>query len=504
MRRINHWIDGQRRRRHVGTHRRPCATRPPASSRPRSTRVGRGGRRAPSPRRAAAFPAWRATSLSRRAEVMFRFRELVDANRKEIAAAGHQRARQGAVRRHRRGGPRPGERRVRLRRPAPAQGRLQRAGVDRRRRLLDPPAARRRRRHHAVQLPGDGARCGCSPTRMACGNTFVLKPSEKDPSVVAASGRPAAPGRAARRRVQRRAGRQGRRRPPARAPRRRRRSASSAPRRSPGTSTRPAPQHGKRVQALGGAKNHMVVLPDADIDMAADAAVSAGYGSAGERCMAISVVVAVGDVADPLVDGDQRAARPTIKVGPGTDPTAEMGPLITREHRDKVAGYLDAAASEGAERGRRRPRRADRRRRRASSSARRCVDNVDRRHDAATPTRSSARCCRWSASTPTTRRSRLVNDNPYGNGTRHLHPRRRRGPPVPVRRRCAAWSASTCRSRCRWRTTASAAGRRRCSATCTCTARTASHFYTRTKVVTSRWPDPATSRGRPRLPAESR
>ena len=91
----------------------------------------------------------------------------------------------------------------------------------------------------------------------------------------------------------------------------------------------------------------MVVLPDADIDMAADAAVSAGYGSAGERCMAISVVVAVGDVGDKRVDAI--AARlPKLKVGPGTDPDAEMGPLITREHRDKVASYIEGAPAEGA------------------------------------------------------------------------------------------------------------------------------------------------------------
>jgi malonate-semialdehyde dehydrogenase (acetylating) / methylmalonate-semialdehyde dehydrogenase len=96
---------------------------------------------------------------------------------------------------------------------------------------------------------------------------------------------------------------------------------------------------GKRVQALGGAKNHMVVLPDADIGSAADAAVSAGYGSAGERCMAISVVVAVGASADPLVAAiKERIGR--IAVGPASDPAAEMGPLISREHRDKVAGYL--------------------------------------------------------------------------------------------------------------------------------------------------------------------
>ncbi len=106
-------------------------------------------------------------------------------------------------------------------------------------------------------------------------------------------------------------------------------------------------KNGKRMQALGGAKNHMIVLPDADIDMAADAAVSAAYGSAGERCMAVSVVVAVGDVADPLI-GAIKERLPKVKVGPGLEPGNEMGPLITREHRDKVAGYLDTAAEQGA------------------------------------------------------------------------------------------------------------------------------------------------------------
>ena len=106
-------------------------------------------------------------------------------------------------------------------------------------------------------------------------------------------------------------------------------------------------KHGKRVQALGGAKNHMIVLPDADIEMAADAAVSAAYGSAGERCMAISQVVAVGHAADDLVAA-VKARLPKIKVGDGLDPTSEMGPLVTREHRDKVAGYLDGAREQGA------------------------------------------------------------------------------------------------------------------------------------------------------------
>jgi malonate-semialdehyde dehydrogenase (acetylating)/methylmalonate-semialdehyde dehydrogenase len=106
-------------------------------------------------------------------------------------------------------------------------------------------------------------------------------------------------------------------------------------------------KHGKRVQALGGAKNHMIVLPDADVDMAADAAVSAGYGSAGERCMAVSQVVAVGDVADALVAAI-RKRLPKVKVGDGMDPESEMGPLITREHRDRVASYIDRGREQGA------------------------------------------------------------------------------------------------------------------------------------------------------------
>ena len=104
---------------------------------------------------------------------------------------------------------------------------------------------------------------------------------------------------------------------------------------------------GKRVQALGGAKNHMLVLPDADLDLVADSAVNAGFGSAGERCMAISVVVAVGDVADHLIPKivDRMSG---LKVGDGTR-GCDMGPLITKEHRDKVAGYLDVAVKDGAD-----------------------------------------------------------------------------------------------------------------------------------------------------------
>ncbi|MEV7396948.1 CoA-acylating methylmalonate-semialdehyde dehydrogenase [Aeromicrobium sp. NPDC092404] len=107
-----------------------------------------------------------------------------------------------------------------------------------------------------------------------------------------------------------------------------------------------ASQAGKRVQALGGAKNHMVVLPDADLDLAADAAVNAGYGSAGERCMAISVVVAVGGVADDLVDRIASRTK-TLRIGDGTRGT-DMGPLVTLAHRDRVASFVEAGDAAGA------------------------------------------------------------------------------------------------------------------------------------------------------------
>jgi malonate-semialdehyde dehydrogenase (acetylating)/methylmalonate-semialdehyde dehydrogenase len=108
-----------------------------------------------------------------------------------------------------------------------------------------------------------------------------------------------------------------------------------------------ATRSGKRVQALGGAKNHMVVLPDADLDLAADAAVNAGFGSAGERCMAISALVAVEPIADALVERI-RTRMATLRVGDGRR-GCDMGPLVTRAHRDKVAGYLDAGVAAGAE-----------------------------------------------------------------------------------------------------------------------------------------------------------
>ena len=109
-----------------------------------------------------------------------------------------------------------------------------------------------------------------------------------------------------------------------------------------------AAQHGKRVQALGGAKNHAVVLPDADLEFAADALIGAAYGSAGERCMAISAVVAVGEAGDPLV-AKLKSKASGLKIGPGDGKDMDMGPLVSCAHRDKVAGYIDKGVAEGAE-----------------------------------------------------------------------------------------------------------------------------------------------------------
>src|SRR5690606_13636016 len=105
--------------------------------------------------------------------------------------------------------------------------------------------------------------------------------------------------------------------------------------------------NGKRVQALAGAKNHMVVMPDADLDLATDGLMGAAYGSAGERCMAVSVAVAVGGIGDALIERLEPRVR-ALKVGPGSDAGSEMGPLVTKAHRDKVVSYVDLGVREGA------------------------------------------------------------------------------------------------------------------------------------------------------------
>ena len=185
-----------------------------------------------------------------------------------------------------------------------------------------------------------------APMALACGNTFVLKPSERDPSpsmltaeLLREAGLPAGAFSVV----------QGDK------------EAVDALLEHPDVQavsfvgSTPIAQyiqshgiaHGKRVQALGGAKNHMVVMPDADLDGAADALIGAAYGSAGERCMAISVAVAVGSCADELVARVLERAK-KLKVGAGDTPKVDMGPLVTAIHRDKVAGYIAAGVQEGA------------------------------------------------------------------------------------------------------------------------------------------------------------
>lgn len=185
------------------------------------------------------------------------------------------------------------------------------------------------------------------PIAIACGNTFVLKPSEKDPSasvfcaeLLAEAGLPDGVFNVVHGD----------------------KVAVDAILKHPGISAvsfvgstpiaryvyQTGTENGKRVQALGGAKNHMIVLPDADMDLAADAAVSAGFGSAGERCMAISVVICVGDAADRLLP-KVRERIAELKVAPGLEPGAEMGPLITAAHRDRVVGYIESGIEEGAD-----------------------------------------------------------------------------------------------------------------------------------------------------------
>ena len=248
-------------------------------------------------------------------------------------------------------------------------------------------------------------------------------------------------------------------------------------------------KHGKRVQALGGAKNHMVVLPDADIDMAADAAVSAGYGSAGERCMAVSVVVAVGEVAEPLVAAIQERL-PKIVVGDGMHPDSEMGPLVTREHRDKVASYLESGPAQGAKL------LADGRETAPEGEGFflgvSLLDHVTPemdayRHEIFGPVLSIVRVDTYDEAL------RLVNENPYGNGTAiftrdggvarqfqfdvHVGMVGINVPiPVPV----AFYSFGG------WKD--SLFGDRHIYGP------EGIEFYTRGKVVTTRWPDPATSR----------
>jgi malonate-semialdehyde dehydrogenase (acetylating)/methylmalonate-semialdehyde dehydrogenase len=435
----------------------------------------------------AAFPTWRRWSLSKRADLMFRIYQLVDEHREDLARL--LTAEHGKV-------------------LSDAMGEVQR-GIEVLEYVCGIPTLLKGDYTEQAATGIDvysirqplGVVAGITPFNfpamvpmwmwspaIACGNTFVLKPSEKDPSAsllvgellkdagvpdgvfnvvqgdkVAVDRILEQPDIAAVSFV----------------------GSTPIARYVYETGTK----NGKRMQALGGAKNHMIVLPDADIDMAADAAVSAGYGSAGERCMAVSVVVAVGDAADPLV-GAIKERLPKVKVGDGLDPASEMGPLVTREHRDKVASYLDTGPEQGATLV------ADGRETSPDGDGFflgvSLLDNVTPEMDAYRdeifgPVLSVVRVPSYDEAL------RLVNENPYGNGvalfTRDGGVARQFqfdvnvgmvGINVPIPVPVAYYSFGGWKS--------SLFGDRHIYGP------EGIDFYTRTKAVTSRWPDPATSK----------
>src|SRR5215467_4665240 len=287
---------------------------------------------------AKAFPGWRATSITKRTQIMFAFRNLVREHQQELAeliSSEHGKVASDAAGEVARG--------LEVVEFACGIGHLLKGGFSEN--VSTGVDA------YSIRQPV-GVVAGITPFNfpamvpmwmfpiaLACGNTFVLKPSEKDPSaslllarLLAEAGLPDGAFNVVH--GDKEAVDALLTHPDVRAVS----FVGSTPIAryvyESGTSA------GKRVQALGGAKNHMVVLPDADTDLAADAAVSAGFGSAGERCMAVSVVVAVGSAGDEL--------GRVLRVGPGTDERAEMGPLVTGPHRDRVASYLDSGVREGA------------------------------------------------------------------------------------------------------------------------------------------------------------
>ena len=436
-----------------------------------------------------AFPGWRSTSLSKRTDILFKIRNLVDRHRTDIAA--FLTAEHGKV-------------------PSDALGEVAR-GIENLEFATGVPHLLKGGYSEQVSTGVDvyqlrqplGVVAGITPfnfpamvpmwmfaNAIACGNTFILKPSEKDPSAsiflaellheagvpdgvfnvvhgdkVAVDAILHHPDIKAVSFV----------------------GSTPIARYIYETGT----QAGKRVQALGGAKNHMVVLPDADIGMAADAAVSAAYGSSGERCMAISVVVAVGDVADPLVEAIKERL-PKISIGPGSDASAEMGPLVTREHRDKVASYLDKGREQGADvvaDGRDHPLFKD------SDGFFLGVSLIDKvtpdmdsyRNEIFGPVLEVMRVATYDDAV------KLVNDNPYGNGTaiftrdggaaRQFQFEAEAGMvginvpiPVPVAYYSfGGWKSSLFGDLHMY-------------------GPEGVQFYTRAKVVTARWPDPGTSK----------
>ena len=295
---------------------------------------------------AAAFPAWRETTPLRRARILTRFRELLEAHQKELAALISEE--HGKVFLDAMGSVQRGIEVVEFASGAPH---LLKGGFS--------ESVGRDVDSYSLLQPV-GVCVGITPfnfpamvplwmfpVALACGNTFVLKPSEKDPSPAVRMGE-----------LLKEAGLpdgvfnvvHGDK------------EAVDALLRHPQVAAvsfvgstpiaryiySVAATEGKRVQALGGAKNHAVVMPDADVPFAADAIIGAAYGSAGERCMAISAVVAVADAGDRIVDALAERAR-ALTVGPSLADRVDMGPLVTAEHQQKVAGYVDAGVSAGAE-----------------------------------------------------------------------------------------------------------------------------------------------------------
>ncbi len=434
-----------------------------------------------------AFPAWRSTSLSKRSEIYFRIRKLLDEHRDDLARL--LTAEHGKVLSDAHGEVARGLEVIEFACGIPhlLKGSFSEqasGGID----------------VYSIRQPL-GVVAGITPFNfpamvpmwmwgpaLACGNTFVLKPSEKDPSAsmltaellkeagvpdgvfnvvhgdkVAVDALLEHPEIAAVSFV------------------------GSTPIAKYIYET--GAKHGKRVQALGGAKNHMIVLPDADISMAADAAVSAAYGSAGERCMAISQVVAVGGVGDDLVAAIKERL-PKIKVGNGLDEGVEMGPLVTKEHRDKVVGYVAGAQEQGATivaDGRESAPEGD-----GFFLGVTLLDDVTPEMDAYKdeifgPVLGITRVDTYDEAV------RLVNENPYGNGTaiftrdggvaRQFQFEVEAGMvgvnvpiPVPVAYYSfGGWKASLFGDTHIY-------------------GPEGINFYTRGKVVTSRWPDPATSK----------
>ncbi|MFE9925479.1 CoA-acylating methylmalonate-semialdehyde dehydrogenase [Streptomyces sp. NPDC005774] len=293
-----------------------------------------------------AFESWGTSSLARRTAILFKYRELLDAHRDEIAeliTAEHGKVHSDAL-----GEVARGMEIVELACGISVQlkGELSTQVSTR----VDVASIRQPLGVVAGITPFNFPAMvpmWMFPLAIACGNTFVLKPSEKDPSasvrlaeLATEAGLPDGVLNVV----------QGDREAVDRILEHPDIEAVSFVGSTPIARhiQLKATEHGKRVQALGGAKNHMLVLPDADLDLAADQAINAAYGSAGERCMAVSVVVAVGDIGDDLVGRITERAK-KLRIGPGNDPASEMGPLITREHRDKVASYVAGAAAQGAE-----------------------------------------------------------------------------------------------------------------------------------------------------------